>query len=193
MAERVSHDGRCIEINTGRSPWECACDPALRVSRARATALEAECAGLRVEAGRSERKAGEQARKHEGAAKLRNQYQAENAELRSTVAALVEALVPLGPPRQFRTPCFCTTADGCYCVGQPQCNRAGAALASHSAAASAWRERVRAEAFEEAAKYLERWADVTEKGQPGDMAIDTVMDLADELRTLAAPRPEPGK
>ena len=50
--------------------------------------------------------------------------------------ALVVALEATATKRQFGN-CWCQTADGCYCVGQPQCRSVHEALA---AAPACWRE-----------------------------------------------------
>lgn len=54
----------------------------------------------------------------------------ENAQLRAQLAQRTAALRALGAPRQFADQlCWCRTAGGVYCVGQPQCEQAQCALA----------------------------------------------------------------
>jgi hypothetical protein len=41
---------------------------------------------------------------------------------------LVKALLDVSKRRQFGLPCWCDTAAGTYCVGQPECEAANAAI-----------------------------------------------------------------
>ena len=60
---------------------------------------------------------------------LIRQVSSDNSKEKDQVAMLRNALFAVGIPKQFAPrPCYCQTASGIYCVGQPQCKQANEVL-----------------------------------------------------------------